>query len=114
MFRLLFSIFLSVVVARWSYSEVKMMWPGAVPLIDYVLQKVEIPTHDQWASSMLGRFLIDAAEKQGVSLDKLITIPVSAHGKGPQHGIPLNSAQLGELKQVADTVGCKFEQLKKI
>lgn len=50
MIRLFFSFFLTVVVARWIYAETKMVVPGAVPVIDFALDKVQIPTHDKWDS----------------------------------------------------------------
>ena len=48
MIRLFFGLFLSVVLARWMYSEVALSFPQAVPLIDYALEVVSIPTHDKW------------------------------------------------------------------
>ncbi|MBX7144895.1 MAG: hypothetical protein K1X79_10625 [Oligoflexia bacterium] len=111
MFRMLFSICLSVVVARWSYSEIKMMWPGAIPLIDYALEKAEIPTHDQWASSMLGRFLIDVAQKQGVQLDKSGVSTVSRSGS---NHTPASVSHNSDFKQIGATVIRSFAQLKRV
>ncbi len=48
MIRLLFGLFISVVISRWLYSEVALSLPQAVPLIDYALEAVSIPTHDKW------------------------------------------------------------------
>ena len=48
MIRLCFSFFVTVVLARWMYAEVQMVAPGAVPVIDFALQHVQIPTHDRW------------------------------------------------------------------
>lgn len=48
MVRLLLTMLFSIAVARWSYSEVKLVFPSALPFIDFALRKVEIPTHDKW------------------------------------------------------------------
>jgi len=46
--RIVFSLCLWVVVARWGYSEMKILCPDAIPAVDYVLEHVQIPTHDKW------------------------------------------------------------------
>lgn len=41
-------MFLWVLIARWAYAEVKLSVPNLIPFIDYSLEQVQIPTHDQW------------------------------------------------------------------
>jgi hypothetical protein len=61
MVKLLFSLFFSVVVGRWCYAEFALMFPKAAPAIDYLLDEVQIPTHDQWSQDSTDRILIGAA-----------------------------------------------------
>ena len=58
MFRLLLSISLSVVIARWAYQEVELCVPQLVPYIDYSLERVQIPTHDKWLKTALTNALL--------------------------------------------------------
>jgi len=62
MLRLLLSFFLTVVVARWVYSEIQLSLPQAVPAIDYVLKKVQIPTHDKWDRKKIEYFFSQLRE----------------------------------------------------
>jgi hypothetical protein len=39
---------LSVVFARWAYAEIDQAFPEVSPVIDYALETVAIPTHDNW------------------------------------------------------------------
>ena len=48
MLRLVLSISLSVVIARWAYQEVELCAPHLTPYIDLALDRVQIPTHDKW------------------------------------------------------------------
>lgn len=50
MLRLMFSFVCTVVAARWMYSEANLVVPDVVPLIDYALERFQIPTHDRWPS----------------------------------------------------------------
>lgn len=61
MVRLVFTFLLTVVVARWMYSEVQVSFPQAVPFIDYALEKVQIPTHDQWDYQKINAFVDEIA-----------------------------------------------------
>lgn len=48
MIRLLFTMFMWVTVARWLYAEASLSAPFLVPVVDSMLEVVQIPTHDQW------------------------------------------------------------------
>ncbi len=60
MTRMLFSFCLWVVVARWAYSEVQLVYPPLVPYIDKALTAVEIPTHDKWPKEQILKVLTSA------------------------------------------------------
>ncbi len=57
MMRLVLSLVLSVSVARWIYSEVKLIAPPIVPLIDFVVDATALPTHDQWSKDSVQQLL---------------------------------------------------------
>jgi len=42
-------MFVYVVVARWLYAEAELMIPRAMPLLNYALERTQIPTHDKWS-----------------------------------------------------------------
>lgn len=52
----------SVVVARWIYAEAELVLPSAVPVIDYALENVRIPTHDTWPKEKLYQFVEQITE----------------------------------------------------
>ncbi|NDC36451.1 MAG: hypothetical protein EBZ48_00170 [Proteobacteria bacterium] len=60
MFRFAFRLVLWVTVARWMYAEAALLVPSSVPYIEAALQKIQIPTHDKWRDSELGRQLVSA------------------------------------------------------
>ena len=49
MTRFVFSIACSVILARWMYAEIAMTVPGMIPVIDYSVERLSIPTHDKWS-----------------------------------------------------------------
>ncbi len=55
--RIVFSLCLWVVLARWGYSEVKLLCPPLVPYIDQTLEYVQIPTHDKWPKEQMLKLL---------------------------------------------------------
>ncbi len=57
MLRICFSLFVSVTVARWIYSEAEIIAPSVLPAIDYVLESTQIPTHDKWSQDSLAQIL---------------------------------------------------------
>lgn len=57
MFRLILSLSLSVVIARWVYQEVELCAPQFTPYIDYALDRVQIPTHDKWLKTAVSNAL---------------------------------------------------------
>jgi len=52
MFRIVFIVCFSIVFSRWVYAEVDQAFPNMTPVIDYALERVQIPTHDQWNINM--------------------------------------------------------------
>ena len=50
MFKLVCTALVAVVVGRWVYAEAEVVAPSVVPYIDIVLDKAQIPTHDQWST----------------------------------------------------------------
>jgi hypothetical protein len=81
MFKLLFTLLLSVVVARWMYAETALMFPRAVPAIDYLLEEVQIPTHDQWSKDSTDKILNGAA----TVADKVLHMTGAGAKQRPQH-----------------------------
>lgn len=72
MFRWLCSFVFTVAAARWIYAEVKLAVPEAMPLIDYSLERLQIPTHDKWSKQALAEALEGAADfLKNPSLDEL-------------------------------------------
>lgn len=57
MIRMLFSFCLWVVVARWAYNEVQLVYPPLVPYINSALTAVDIPTHDKWPKEHIMRLV---------------------------------------------------------
>ena len=53
MLRALFKLCFWVVVARWCYAEIQLVFPKAAPVIDLALEKMRLPTHDKWSSKDL-------------------------------------------------------------
>lgn len=49
MFRLMFSMVLWVTVGRWVYAEAELSAPTLVPVLDSIMEVVQIPTHDRWS-----------------------------------------------------------------
>ncbi|RMD86130.1 MAG: hypothetical protein D6808_03960 [Candidatus Dadabacteria bacterium] len=64
MLRLLIGMMVTVTVARWMYSEVRLIAPSAIPTIDYVLEKVQIPTHDKWPEGRLYKMIAKRAAQR--------------------------------------------------
>ena len=67
--KLLFSLLVSVVFARWIYAETALMFPRAVPALDYLLDEVQIPTHDQWSKDSTDKLLSGATQIMGTVLE---------------------------------------------
>jgi hypothetical protein len=69
MLRFLFTLLASITFGRWIYSEVKLVIPSALPTLDFLLQKTEIPTHDQWSQDSLDKIfrVVGTAANQIVS-----------------------------------------------
>lgn len=62
MFRSIIGFALTVVVARWIYAEIQLAAPFATPLIDALLEKVQIPTHDKWDKEKVAAWIKQAAK----------------------------------------------------
>jgi hypothetical protein len=60
MVRLLFTMFMWVTVARWLYAEAELSAPFLVPVVDSVLEVVQIPTHDNWPDEPFNAALSEA------------------------------------------------------
>lgn len=60
MFRILFSLFFWALVGQWAYSEVKLVLPSVTPVIDLALNKLQIPTHDQWSAKSIDSWIASA------------------------------------------------------
>lgn len=71
MIRILFSLCFWVIIARWSYAEIKLLLPSAVPVIDYALDTIQIPTHDKWNAQTVDRFIAKAETKRQESIAAL-------------------------------------------
>ncbi len=55
MLRLVF-VFVSVIaVSRWFYSETELLAPRLVPPLNFILNKISIPTHDKWSRQSVDR-----------------------------------------------------------
>ena len=65
MLKLFMCLFISVTVSRWMYSEAQLVVPQIVPLIDYVVQATDIPTHDKWSKNSMHQILsaVEATSK---------------------------------------------------
>jgi hypothetical protein len=48
MVRFVFSLIISVMVARWLYAEAMLVWPSSIPFLDRAVHLLTIPTHDRW------------------------------------------------------------------
>ncbi|RIL09933.1 MAG: hypothetical protein DCC75_05440 [Proteobacteria bacterium] len=57
MFRYLFGFLSTIIIARWIYAEIQLSLPSVVPVINFVLEKAQIPTHDTWELSKLNELL---------------------------------------------------------
>jgi hypothetical protein len=60
MVRLMMTMLMWVTVARWLYAEAELSAPFLVPVVDSVLEVVEIPTHDQWPEEPFQAALAEA------------------------------------------------------
>ncbi len=71
MLRLVFSLFLWVSVGRWTYSEIELLAPKAIPAVDALVEFLDIPTHDKWDFKKVEQFVgIDFREKIQIALNK--------------------------------------------
>ena len=61
--RIVFSCFLWIIIGRWIYEEVKILAPSAIPAVDYVLENVQIPTHDKWSKEKFEKVFATLSEK---------------------------------------------------
>lgn len=57
MLRFVISLLFFCVIGRWLYAELELIYPRAVPAVDRLLAKVEIPTHDQWSREQIARIV---------------------------------------------------------
>lgn len=62
MVRFTLSMLFYVLVAKWGYNEVGVIYPDALPLIDASLEKISIPTHDQWSKDTVHEWVGRVAE----------------------------------------------------
>lgn len=72
MIRVLFSLFLYVTVARWLYSEAKLLVPSATPVLEQVVTLAQIPTHDKWPPG-LGARIVNSVTSIASSLAEALT-----------------------------------------
>lgn len=56
MLKLCLTALVTLMVSRWMYAEVSIIVPGAMPVVDAVLDKTSIPTHDHWSKDSMERF----------------------------------------------------------
>lgn len=54
MTKFIFALIFYVAFAHWMYAEVNLLAPGLVPYIDDFIARVEIPTHEYFASDRSG------------------------------------------------------------
>jgi hypothetical protein len=57
MLKLIFTLVVSVSISRWIYAEVQLVAPAALPALDYVVERTEIPTHNTWSKDSFARVL---------------------------------------------------------
>lgn len=62
MFRIMFRLFFWVLIGQWAYSEVKLVFPSATPIIDSALSRLQIPTHDRWSAQSVDSFIAGARD----------------------------------------------------
>ena len=60
MIRLAFKLVMWVTIARGLYAEAALIAPASVPYIEAALHHVQIPTHDRWKDSTLGRHVLNS------------------------------------------------------
>lgn len=48
MIRFILTMVFYVLVAQWLYSEARILAPSVIPAINTGLERLTIPTHDQW------------------------------------------------------------------
>lgn len=105
MIRILFSLFFWVLIGRWWYAEVKMVLPSATPVIDFALEKIQIPTHDKWNTKSLDRFLAGAKSVGEHSLASVKhTLDSSARGslRRSNEQFGLSSGDSKGIQRLAD------------
>jgi hypothetical protein len=73
MFRLLLATFFYVTLGRWMYAELTLIVPSALPAIDYALEKVQIPTHDEWDLQALLAAAQQLTEHGGSALSSVLS-----------------------------------------
>lgn len=57
MIRFLLTCLFYTTIARWGYSEIRLVFPEFVPYINEALDKVQIPTHNQWSRESLHQYV---------------------------------------------------------
>lgn len=74
MTRFLLTCMFYTTIARWGYSEIALMFPSAMPLVNKVVNAVQIPTHNKWSSEKVQGY-VDEAEyalkDAGASIDDI-------------------------------------------
>ena len=55
MVRFAFSFLAWMVFGNWVYDEIKVTFPGAVPVVDAAMKKIAIPTHDRWNQQSIAK-----------------------------------------------------------
>ena len=85
MLRILLGLFISVSVARWMYSEVELVAPPLMPVLDYVVDATTIPTHDKWSK--------DSLESLLKAVDTVAKVCVSSFMEQKQTSAPKNTKE---------------------
>ncbi len=57
MLRIMLTLIVSASIGRWFYSEIELVAPPLVPVINSVLNATELPTHDKWSKDSFEELL---------------------------------------------------------
>ena len=105
MFRFAFKLILWVTVARWMYAEAAMIAPSSVPYIEAALMKIQIPTHDQWDETQLGRQVLSLLPSRGELKSRVV-----AQLDAPIRDSGITLQNVGYAVAAGRRTGSRFEE----
>ena len=85
------------------YAETQLVVPGAIPYINAVGRHVEIPTHDKWSQTMLGKAILSympQSSEIGDTLTAGVSQPIKqSAGTLQRMADELSGANEGEIQR---------------